>query len=423
MLRTRTSKNLGFLTLFILIITQFSYSQENYIPGYVIKKNNDEVKGFIDYKNWNKNPKEVKFKTSIDGKSTLFRPVDIIEFGIRDEIYVSGIVETEITELKTDKLDDIARLRIKTDTTFLQTLFRGDKDLYYYKNSNSRDNFYVKREGNFELLVYKKYFRLQDGRKVIVENNKYLGQLDLYLKNCPEIKSKLFNTSYGSKSISKLFERYYECVPSNVSFQKKQEKLKSEIGTLMGISSTSLNFQTSEFLQYLESTDYNQSNNFTAGLFLDLVFPRNQGKWSLNSELLYTSYSFQGTYEFFRDERNNSKTVTELGFSYLKLNNMFRYKYPIGKAHIYLNVGISNGLVLSEKSFRRTEQTRFGTDRTDEGLAIESRKLEQGIIAGLGFKFNKCSIEIRGERGNGMSNSQGASSSTESYFILLGYKF
>ena len=54
------------LLLIGLLTYQLAFSQENYIPGYVIKNNNDTVFGFVDYRNWSKNPVMVKFKKNIE---------------------------------------------------------------------------------------------------------------------------------------------------------------------------------------------------------------------------------------------------------------------------------------------------------------------------------------------------------------------
>jgi len=418
----RKFERFGFLVLVILSI-QVSYSQENYVPGYIIKPNNDKTTGYIDYRNWEKNPSVVRFKTTIDRKPTSFKPLDIVEFGTQDEIYVSGIVDTEITKLNTTQLDHSPKLRIQVDTTFLQSIFRGKKELYYYKNSNGRKNFYIQRDGKFDLLIYKKYFKFQDGQKIILKNNKYLGQLAFYLKDCPVIKSKIGNTSYSGTSISKLFKDYSQCSPSVISFQKKAEKIKIEIGVLIGGSSTSLTFTAPDFYTYLENTDYNQSTNFTAGLFFDLVFPGAQRKWSLNNEFLYTSYNFDGTYEDFRNATYSAITMTEIGYSYLKLNSLVRYKYPIGKAHVFLNAGISNGFVISETNYQKTVETFSGMERPSEGLAFITRKYEQGFILGAGMKFNKFSVEVRAEKGNGASKNVNIASKSNSYYFLLGYKF
>ena len=415
-------KKTGLLLIGTLTV-QLVFSQENYIPGYVIKNNADTLFGFVDYRNWEKNPDKIKFKTRIENDPITFKPTDITEFKVEGELYVSGIINTEITPTETDRLTDDPQIYIKVDTAFLQTLFSGNKSLYYYKNAEGRENFYIKQNTEFELLIYKRYLRQQDGKRVISENKKYLGQLTLYLNDCETINSKLENTSYEQTSLIKLFQYYYGCSPSGISFQKEIEKIHTEMGGLAGVSLTSLKFRSDAF-PYLVYADYNSSYNPSVGIFLDLELPRNQGKWSFYNELLFTTYKVKGSYEEYEDENNYSITTTEIGYSYLNINTLFRFKYPIGQCFLILNGGISNGYAIGETNYKKKESKFYTINRVDEESALNStRKYELGFILGTGLRFDRFSAEIRFERGNGMSEYISLNSSTKGYYFLLGYRF
>lgn len=411
------------LLLIVLLTYQLAFSQENYIPGYVIKNSNDTVFGFVDYRNWEKNPVMVKFKKNIEDAPISFNPIDITEFMVDGEIYVSGIINTEISPIQTDKLIDAPQINITVDTTFLQTLFRGKKSLYYYKNSDGRENFYIKQDTGFDLLIYKRYLKQQDSKRVITENRKYLGQLTLYLNDCETINSRLENTSYNQKSLIKLFQYYYKCSPSDISFQKGIEKIHTEIGVLAGFSLTSLKFSSDAFA-YLVEAGYDPSINFSSGIFFDFILPRNQRKWSINNEILFSTYKVSGSYEEYVSENRYSITTTEIGYSYLKINNLVRFKYPIGHIFLFLNGGISNGFVVNETNYKKRKSKFYTTDRVVEDLALDdTRKYEQGFILGTGIKYDRFSFEIRYEKGNGMSEYMALNSSTKRYYLLLGYRF
>ena len=229
-------KSAGMLPLFVIATSQLAFSQENFVPGYVIKNDADTLFGFVDYRNWDKNPNEITFKTQLEGNAISFRTTDITEFKAGEEIYVSAIVDTEISSTQLDKLTKDFQTKIRVDTTFLQTLFDGKKSLYYYKNAEGRVNFYIRQNTAFDLLIYKKYIRKQDGKQVVAENKKYLGQLTLYLNDCNTINSKLESTSYEKNSLIRLFQYYYNCSQSEASFQTKPEKVRMEIGALAGAS-------------------------------------------------------------------------------------------------------------------------------------------------------------------------------------------
>ncbi|MCK4664318.1 MAG: hypothetical protein KAT68_15725 [Bacteroidales bacterium] len=420
----KINNNIGKLTLVILgiIIFQTSFCQENYLPGYIITLKGDTLQGFIDYRNWEKNPNKIYFKDNI--RQFSFTPNEIKLFSVQDEVYVSAIVKTEVSPNKTIYLEFASELKTKFDTIFLQTMIQGVKSLYYYKNSNGKENFYIKQNMEYDLLVYKKYLKKQKGKNVITENKKYTGQLMLYLHDCPSIQSKLRNTEYNQKSMENLFLFYYDYTQSKIEFQKKTEKISTEIGVLTGVSLTSLEFRSKYYYTYLVNADYSQSVNFSTGLFFNVILLRNQGKWSICNELIFTSYKVEGRYNYFENENNYSIINTEFEYSYLKMNNMGRFKYPIGSLFVYLNAGISNGFAISETNYEKIESKVYSIEKIGEGKVMDdTRKYEQGYILGLGTKFKKYSFEIRYEKGNGMSEYTCLNSLTVRYYFLFGYRF
>jgi len=419
----------GMLLLLMIAASQLAFSQENYVPGYVIKNDADTLFGFVDYRNWEKNPNKITFKTQLEGNPISFTPTDITEFNAGGEIYVSAIVDTETSPIQLDRLTKDAQPKIRVDTTFLQTLFNGKKSLYYYKNAEERVNFYIRKNSKFDLLVHKKYIkdiRKQDGKYIIAENRKYLGQLILYLNDCNTISSKLKSTSYDTRSLTKLFQYYYKCSQSEASFQKKLEKGRLEIGALAGASLTFLNFR-SEVFPDLTNSKYSPAADISAGIFFDFVLPRNQGKWSFNNEILFSTYKARGIYEVQTGISSSRRVSTEIGYSYLKMNNLARFKYPIGNLFLFSNIGISNGFAISERANYQKRELIFsstGNRIVSDGVVLEdTRKHEFGLLFGIGVKYDRFSFETRCEAGNGMALYEQLRSPTTRAYFLLGYRF
>lgn len=413
--------------LFILItilISQYSFSQSNYLDGYIINLKGDTIFGLIDYRNWDTNPNKIDFKHKTDNAAITYTPLNIIEFRVHDEIYVSGIVNSEISPTLTARLEKDATINLKIDTAFLQILIKGNKNLYLYKDSQGKSNFYIKKDTNYELLIHKKYLTETNyGRLAINENKKFIGQLNFYFADCFSMQSTSKGLKYNRTSMQKLFEDYYKQTQKDILFKNKIEKVSIEIGVLAGMSVSNLVFKSLDFF-YLTEINYKQSSNFTAGIFFDIIQPRSLGKWSVNNELLYTSYSMTGSYNNYEHENKYVIKTTELGYSYIKMNNLLRYKYQIGKMYIYINGGISNGYAIKEVNLLKKESKLYTTYRIDYEKAIDtSRRYEQGLILGLGAKYNKWSLEIRYEGGNGMSDYSFLNSSTTRLYFLLGYIF
>jgi hypothetical protein len=405
--------------LSVILLCQNALSQEKYLPGYVINLKGDTLLGFIDYRNWKINPDKINFKESTGNTQVEYRPSDISEFKVKDEIYVSAIVNIETSPRNTEDLNYDKAMHLQVETTFLQTIWKGRKSLYHYFN-HGMVYFYIRQDTSYELLLYKKYLNMEGENSVIKENKAYLGQLNLYLQDCPGIEARLNKTTYKQSDLNNLFKFYYESTKSEIYFKKNVERVTAETGLLAGVSLTSLNFSGSS---YLTETDFNLSVNFSAGLYCDLILPRNQRKWSINNELFLSTYDVTGTYKNGAPD-NYTQVTTELGYTYLKLNNLVRFKYPVGHSYLYLNVGISNGIVLKETNYKNVFTKFYSSETTEEGVAIDdTRKYEQGLIIGSGFKTGRYSLEARYEIGTGMSKFIDITGRTHRIFLMLGFRF
>jgi hypothetical protein len=137
---TKIFKSLSFLILTTFLSLNV-YSQQNFVPGYVVTVQGDTLKGSVDYRNWDKNPDKISFV--LEGKTTpeQYSPLDIKSFKANDEVYVSAIVKSSASYRKPGNFGDETELKTAIDTTFLQTLIQGDKSLYYLRNRLGIENF------------------------------------------------------------------------------------------------------------------------------------------------------------------------------------------------------------------------------------------------------------------------------------------
>jgi hypothetical protein len=405
------------LIFFVVFIFQPSFCQENYLPGYIIRLSGDTLLGSVDYRNWEKNPNKILFKTRGDESVINYTPIDIKGFGVLDEIYESAIVETEVSPFKTEDLQHDYELMIRIDTTFLQTMIRGTKCLYYYKNKSGQEQFYIRKDSSYELLIHKKYLKEQEGQTIIAENKKYIGQLTIYLNDCPSLQKKLNALVYQKNSLENLFLFYYKCTQTGIKFQKKTEKPFLEFGVVAGMTMTSLKSYSDDYGYVVITSDFTPSINFSAGLFLEVIFPRNQAKWSLCNELSFSPYHENCRYEEFEQENKYEITYTNIGFAYLKLNNLLRFRYPVGAFSLFVSAGLSNGYAFLTENYKKTELQFYTIERVEEGKAIEDNagRYEIEVIGGTGARYKNFSFEFRYERALGYS--------TNRYYCLLGYRF
>jgi len=329
------------LTFFSLFINQNVKCQENYIPGSIFSLSGDTIKGLIDYRNWSKNPLSISFKEPGSGTITTHTPKTIRGFSVNNDLYISAEVDAEASPYKTDQLTYVSEVILRKDIAFLQAMIQGSKSLYSYLDMKGNQHYYIKQWPDFELLVHKKYLKenptktINDYTKPIVliaENNNYKGQLILYFQDCPTIQSKIKATTYTQQSLLLLFKTYQKCnqgdekKSENPTYTYSGEKLSFQFGVSAAPLLATIKLTSSPDINYISDVDYPVKPGFAGGLFMDVVFPRSQGKYSVYTDLVVST--FQTGNHF--DVPYNGEIVafdTKIGFTQLKLSSMFRYKF------------------------------------------------------------------------------------------------
>jgi hypothetical protein len=429
------------LVVLLFLASATTYGKAEYLPGYIINPNGDTLKGYIEYRNWSVNPDKIFFKKQLNNEGVTYTVDEINGFTVSGEIYVKAIVTIDESKTSAKELDFTSEVIPVKDTVFLQALILGTKSLYWYKNKSIKDQFYIWQDTVFELLIHKKYLTEPDSTRTyystsyiavapaklilhpIAENNRYLNQLALYLKDCQDIQLTFKNTDYSKRSLEQLFQRYYECTLSKTTYQVKTENAKAVAGALAGLSITSVTFSGVN-TNYLVNTEFQPSVNFAGGLFLNLFFPRNFDKFSLNNELFFTTYKAEGSYTDYENENVYTIYTTSIGLTYLKLNSMLRYYQPVGNVFIFINAGGSMGIGLSETNYRKRENVLYNDVTIYESKAISDiRQREFSYNVGFGAQYKKYLLEFRYERGNGMSYYASFKAVTERLYFLLGYTF
>lgn len=385
-------------TIVITIICSMGYAQENYLKGYIITLKGDSVYGFIDYRNFGMNPDKVIFKAGTDTRSEGYQPLDILEFGVNNEIYEGGVIEVELSSRDMNNLNDRAALYIEIDTSFIKAVVKGKKGLYVYEKG-LYPNFYIKGDTSFQLLVYKKY--LKDGKDLtaIRENKKYQGQLIAYLSDCPRISYITRGIKYNKKSLEKVFRSYYQCIHSDDYLLPVPIKnINLKLGATAGMSMTSFNFSVYNF----EKSTNTKFTNYPIGLSLDISRPIGLRKWAFYNEFLFTS-PYDMVDDVYIDEGGwKSKTSTGLSMKSFKLVDMVRYQYHLDEFTLFANAGLSTEFYKGTRTV--VSHTNVLGTRVDKATSEKRNYRAQRIATGMGVKYHRLTFEVRYELPNPMRN-------------------
>lgn len=220
----------------------------------------------------------------------------------------------------------------------------------------------------------------------------------------------------------KIFDHYYKSRKSEPVFKKKEERVDLQLNIVAGINLATVKFK-STYHESIVNTKFDLGTSFAFGVAADFVLPRNNRKWSFDNELLYVHYKLNGTYEKYINDNNYTIASSTLAYSYIKLNNMFRYKIYSGNFNLFVNAGISNGIAFNEINENTTFVNLYSVETTSKGKFLnDTRRYEQGYLLGFGGIYKIFSFEFRYEHGSGMSDVFTINSQTKRYYFLFGFR-
>ena len=172
---------LSLIVLFIALPLSI-FAQSNYHSGYVVKNNGDTLKGYIDYREWERTPKSIQFKVQQTDKNILeFDPQTIKSFeitGTEHYISYSGIIsmdQTSFPDLPTG-IDTSKMLQ----NIFLRQITTGKYLKLYYQKDDIKKRFFVSTDGGSPMTELKYYQYYTDEHNVI-ETTTYRGELNYYI--------------------------------------------------------------------------------------------------------------------------------------------------------------------------------------------------------------------------------------------------
>ncbi|HTI61231.1 hypothetical protein [Mucilaginibacter sp.] len=136
-----------FLFLTGLLIPFLSNAQSNYKPGYLVTSKGDTVKGFIDYREWDRTPTVVNFKQdATDNDPKKYAPSDIAGFGITGiESYrtYAGRISMDPTSPDKVKTEAERDTSFAVATVFMKELEKGPKVALYSYKDDIKERFFA----------------------------------------------------------------------------------------------------------------------------------------------------------------------------------------------------------------------------------------------------------------------------------------
>ncbi|WP_462264448.1 outer membrane beta-barrel protein [Mucilaginibacter sp.] len=182
----------------------FCIAQSNYKPGAIVTLKGDTVKGYIDYQEWEANPKSVNFKTSLTSvtRPARYFPQDIRFFKVNDlEDYQSysgriSMDDTNIQHLTREKDTSSTIANI-----FLKQLATGPAVNFYSYTDYKKTRYFIQQSGQPEPkeLVFRVYISTTSMTSTVYDNG-YMQQLYLIAESqnraTDQLKNQIEHTDY-----------------------------------------------------------------------------------------------------------------------------------------------------------------------------------------------------------------------------------
>jgi len=213
-----------FFTFAILTNSEIINAQAQ--SDYFVTNSGDTVAAEIKSKKWDLTPQ--KIVASVKGSDKKFRPFDIRSFTAGNRTFISAYVKRDVSNHIPGMLDlDDPEPKFHNDSIFAELLIggaktitmgdaklQGSKCLYRYKDPASKLHFYVsEKDQQLQPLICKNFYvyKRRSSIKVMLTNEEYKKQLNVFLSQCDDISRYVNVTSYEDGQLLGLFIKYYQC--------------------------------------------------------------------------------------------------------------------------------------------------------------------------------------------------------------------
>lgn len=326
-----------FILSFLIFLLPFcANSQSNYKPGYVVNLKGDTLKGFVDYREWDSNPADVKFKPKMaNAEAEKISPADVLAFGITGLEYYESY-NLRISQGQTD----VSKLATGVDTSslisnvFLQRIVAGHNlNLYSYKD-DIKIRFFIKDRNDTKPveLIYQVYLNPADVTQM-VNQPKFQNQLYLLAKKYEpgdnKLTEKIELAEYNQPEIT--------AIVNAINGISKQTLSTGHIKSTrffagLGISRSNTNYVGNIALS--QGATSNTSISPIVALGFDLFVNPNVKHILVRLELSYETASYETTTNspFYAQHTFDQHTGTLTPNVIYNLYNTDRFKFYLGAA-------------------------------------------------------------------------------------------
>ncbi|WP_316794541.1 hypothetical protein [Pedobacter frigoris] len=166
-----------FLIGLFLAFPVFVLGQSNFQKGYVVTNSKDTLRGYIDYRERNSNPENIRFRLNEGAPIQTYNVLNCIAFALDDlESYQKHDVRISMNEEAVSKLSGKADSVTVRDTVFLRVLQTGKSITLYDYTDKLKKRFFISEFNGVPYELIRRFY-LDEQTKSMVITDSYLNQL------------------------------------------------------------------------------------------------------------------------------------------------------------------------------------------------------------------------------------------------------
>ncbi|MBX3241298.1 MAG: hypothetical protein KIT80_17445 [Chitinophagaceae bacterium] len=384
----------------------------------------DTLTGWVDYKNWRKNPAGVVFYTDSLSRSATTYSVGDIQFlnVLGYDQYLRAIVTKDNRPVVLSNLLEQQEVVTSTDTVLLRRLvYGGGVELFLFNDFKS--HFYIHTDRGYEELGYKVSSR---DAGMFTEKG-YVKQLKLLLEGAQPLPLQLLNqidkAEYKETDLVKIVKNINEAMGSGYTEEKSGANLAVKFFVGAGGGYSWLDFAG----VYPAFDNMKFSGSFvpfaTAGL--DISATRNLQDLVLRIELAYTSAHYKGAghRRTFIGSSEQMQTTYEVQHTNIAPSLAILYNFLRNdRRKVYVGFGAGYHLSFYGKNRYFRSSNLLGEETLDNYLDFPKGWMT--MQAKAGYKLaNKWEIGLNGQISGTFTNYVAFSLKPNTYTAQLRYFF
>ncbi len=388
-----------------------SLAAQDYRRGYIIKNNNDSIRGLVRYKAGN-NEFRCDFKQSKTSDRASFTPGELLGYG-----FVDGRRYVSVT------------LPGPTDANqkvFVRVLSEGPLTLYRYGKT-----FFVKKDELTELPVPQgKIVEHQEtgGNRLPkfyeIKDKRYISILNVMMFDC---QMNANDAPYYEPDLTSIVDKYNQCRGFPALGKKVKPLSRLNVGFFGGYVYSDLTIKEKAVVPFsISNVTLDPARTVIGGISLDLSSPRVYDKLFLTVEGWYFEGVYLGT-----DYRGSRKEDIIIDVNSMRMTVGFRYNFLSESSTPFVKLGFAGTITqdLTLKSIVEQESPLGEVFYFDDYVGTYFEKKIRGYWLGAGYDQliigrMKGFAEFRFERADayfGTPNSP--DSKLNNYSVLIGIRF